>query len=52
VAKVQATFDEDGVPTDLTSSERRANKFLNELVWYVEANRRMKPEPKLVDPVH
>lgn len=41
VPKVQSSFDEMGNPTDKAAIEKRASGFVNELLWCIEANKRM-----------
>jgi len=41
VPKVQEAFDPDGIPADKAGVEKRAAVFVGELMWCVEANRRM-----------
>jgi len=41
VPKVQDTFDEHGVPVDKTAVDKRADKFIKELLWCIEATKRM-----------
>ena len=41
VPKIQDAFDENGVPADAEASDKRAAAFVNELLWCVEANKRM-----------
>ncbi len=41
VPKVQDSFAEDGTPVEKTSVDKRAAHFLNELLWCIEANKRM-----------
>jgi NAD(P)H-dependent FMN reductase len=41
VPKVQQTFDEQGTPADAVAIEKRASVFVNELLWCVEAKKRM-----------
>lgn len=41
VPKVTATFNEQGVPTDKEATDKRALSFLNEMLWCIEAKRRM-----------
>jgi NAD(P)H-dependent FMN reductase len=41
VPKVQQTFDEQGTPTDAVAIEKRASVFINELLWCMEAKKRM-----------
>lgn len=42
VAKVKETFDEKGAPADAEGINKRAKGFLNELLWCMEANGKMK----------
>ncbi|WP_242928857.1 NADPH-dependent FMN reductase [Pontibacter vulgaris] len=42
VPKVQETFDENGNPSDKTGTEKRAKRFLDEILWCIEAKSRMK----------
>nr|WP_121273322.1 NAD(P)H-dependent oxidoreductase [Pedobacter schmidteae] len=44
VPKVQEAFDENGVPSDPTATDKRATVFINELLWCMEAKRRMTTE--------
>jgi NAD(P)H-dependent FMN reductase len=41
VAKVQESYNEQGVPADKTTTDKRASRFINELLWCVEAKKRM-----------
>ncbi|WP_316813738.1 NAD(P)H-dependent oxidoreductase [Pedobacter heparinus] len=41
VPKVQEAFDENGVPVDQAGMDKRATVFINELLWCVEARKRM-----------
>jgi len=41
VAKVQESYDANGVPSDKQATDKRATNFIRELLWYIEANRRM-----------
>lgn len=41
VPKVQDAFDENGVPSDPSGTDKRAKVFLNELLWCIEAKKRM-----------
>lgn len=41
VPKVQDSFDEDGNPLDKTATDKRATIFINELLWCIEAKKRM-----------
>ncbi len=41
VPKVQDAFDEKGIPSDITGTDKRAQVFLNELLWCMEAAARM-----------
>lgn len=42
VPKVQDAFDENGLPSDQEGTDKRAKIFLNELLWCIEAKKRMK----------
>ena len=39
--KVQEVYSEDGIPVDKEATEKRAKPFIDELIWSMEANRRM-----------
>lgn len=39
--KVQEVYDEHGVPTDKDATEKRAKRFIDELLWCMEANKKM-----------
>lgn len=39
--KVQEAYDEQGIPTDKAATEKRAKPFIAELLWCMEANKRM-----------
>lgn len=41
VPKVKDAFDENGNPSDKAATDKRAGGFLNELVWCMEAKKRM-----------
>lgn len=41
VPKVHESFDEEGRPAEPAAMEKRAGHFLNELLWCIEARRRM-----------
>jgi NAD(P)H-dependent FMN reductase len=41
VPDVSNAFDENGNPADKSAIEKRTGKFIKELLWYVEASRRM-----------
>jgi NAD(P)H-dependent FMN reductase len=41
VPKVSEVFDEYGNPADKSATDSRAAKFINELLWCIEAKRRM-----------
>jgi NAD(P)H-dependent FMN reductase len=41
VPKVAEAFDEFGVPSDKTGTEKRAKVFVDELLWCIEAKKRM-----------
>lgn len=42
VPNVDKTFDEDGNPPDKEGTEKRAARFIDELIYYMEATARMK----------
>ena len=42
VPKVKDAFDESGNPTDKSGMDKRALVFLNEMIWCITANARMK----------
>jgi NAD(P)H-dependent FMN reductase len=41
VPTVEKTFNEDGIPNDLEGTSKRANAFINELMWWMEAKQKM-----------
>ena len=41
VPKVQDNYDEQGVPTEKAGVDKRAQKFVAELLWCMEANKKM-----------
>jgi NAD(P)H-dependent FMN reductase len=41
VPKAPTTFDEVGNPADKAATDKRATGFVNELLWCIEANKRM-----------
>ena len=41
VAAVEKSYDENGVPSDVAASEKRAAGFLKELVWMMDAVKKM-----------
>jgi len=41
VSKVGDSFAEDGTPKEKTDIDKRASRFINELLWCIEAKRRM-----------
>lgn len=41
VPKAQSSFDEEGNPADKVVTDKRAAGFVNELLWCIEANKRM-----------
>jgi len=43
VPKVADAFDENGHPTDKEATEKRAHAFIDEMMWCIEAGKRMKP---------
>ena len=41
VPKVQEIFDENGIPTDKSATDKKAHTFINELLWSIEAKSKM-----------
>ena len=41
VSKVEDSFEEDGTPIDKPAVDKRASRFINELLWCIEAKKRM-----------
>lgn len=41
VATVEKTFDKNGNPIDVEGTNKRANSFINELTWWMEAKQKM-----------
>ncbi len=41
VPKVEKSFNEDGVATEKEATDKRAKKFIDELLWCIEAGKRM-----------
>ena len=41
VPDVGKAFDENGIPANKPAMEKRTGKFIKELLWYMEARRRM-----------
>jgi NAD(P)H-dependent FMN reductase len=42
VPTIEKTFDENGVPADKESTDKRAAKFIDELSWWMEATKKMR----------
>ena len=42
VPKVTTAFDENGIPADKAGTDKRALAFLNEMIWCITANTKMK----------
>ena len=38
---IESSFDESGSPADKTETDKRASALVNELLWYIEAKKRM-----------
>lgn len=38
---IGTTFSEDGIPDNKQSADKRVNSFLNDLLWFIEAKKRM-----------
>lgn len=47
VPKVQESFDEQGIPKDVITTDKRALLFLKELLWFAEAFNKMESNVKL-----
>lgn len=43
VVKVEESFDPKGLPADKAGTDKRAKRFMDELLWCVEAKTRMAP---------
>lgn len=41
VPKAHESFDENGIPADRQATDKRASRFINELLWCIEAKKRM-----------
>ncbi|RZK58713.1 MAG: NAD(P)H-dependent oxidoreductase [Pedobacter sp.] len=41
VATIEKTFDENGKPSDVEATNKRASVFVNELIWWIEAKQKM-----------
>lgn len=41
VPNVETAFDENGIPTDQKGTDKRAENFVDELLWCMEANEKM-----------
>lgn len=41
VPKAQEAFNEQGIPADKPATDKRASRFMNELLWCMEAKKRM-----------
>lgn len=42
IAEIETAIDENGIPADRTLMDKRASQTLKELLWHIEAKRRMK----------
>ena len=42
VPNVQDAFDEEGNPSDKMSTDKRADAFIKEIIWCMDANEKMK----------
>jgi NAD(P)H-dependent FMN reductase len=40
-SQVITSFDEDGTPKEKTDIDKRASRFINEMLWCIEAKKRM-----------
>ncbi|MES2454876.1 MAG: NAD(P)H-dependent oxidoreductase [Bacteroidota bacterium] len=45
VPQVQNNYDEQGIPKDKEATDKRAQKFLSELIWGITAKRKMAEQP-------
>jgi NAD(P)H-dependent FMN reductase len=45
VPSIEKTFDENGVPADKEATDKRATKFIDELLWWMEAVKTMVHSP-------
>jgi len=45
VPQVQNNYDEQGIPRDKEATDKRAQKFLSELIWGITAKRKMAEQP-------
>ncbi|TKC05518.1 NAD(P)H-dependent oxidoreductase [Pedobacter polaris] len=41
VATIEKTFDENGKPSDVEGTDKRAKSFIGELIWWIEAKQKM-----------
>jgi len=44
VTKIHETFDENGIPKDIVATDKRAANFIKELIWAIEAGKKVKSE--------
>ena len=44
VPRAQDAFDTSGNPTDQVATEKKAKNFIDELLWFIEAKKRMEKE--------
>ncbi|MFA6276430.1 MAG: NAD(P)H-dependent oxidoreductase [Pedobacter sp.] len=44
VGTVEKTFDENGIPSDVAGTDKRAAVFINELMYWVDAKHKMETE--------
>lgn len=44
VPKIEDAFDEKGIPKEMESVEKRAKKFIDELLWWMKAKKSMQQE--------
>ena len=41
IPNIRSTFDENGTPADKSVMDKRASAFIKELLWYIDAKKRM-----------
>lgn len=46
IPEIESVFDENGRPADKQLMDKRSLAFLNEILWYIEAGRRMDESPE------
>ncbi|MFZ0283103.1 MAG: hypothetical protein WAL29_15745 [Bacteroidales bacterium] len=41
IANIKVAFDESGIPADKPAMDKRASSLIRELLWHIEAKKRM-----------